>query len=274
MTSPVLNVQDLSFAYGQNLVFEGVSFAVSSGELFVIIGPNGSGKTSLIKAVSGLEKPCRGRIEVFGQDIASYSRRGLARRVALVSQQTNVQSDFSIGESVLMGRYPYYGLVGREGREDREAAVKAMTVAGVEQLKDRKMSQLSGGERQRALIARALCQDPEIMLLDEPTSSLDLSHQQRIMDVLENLKKDRGITIIMVAHDLNLASLYGDRLLLLNKGRVATLGAPSDVLTYENLEDAFQCVLLVDQSPLDGQPRVTVTPGRYLDSRYRRAEEV
>ena len=265
MTDSALRIHKLAFAYDQAKVFEGLDFSVARGEFFIIIGPNGSGKTSLVKAMSGLEKPWMGGVEVLGRSLGSYSRRSLARKMAVVPQQVNLQTEFSIFETVLMGRYPFHGLLGMESREDLELADRSMEVTGIEHLKDRNMSQLSGGEQQRVLIARALCQEPEILVLDEPISALDLAHQVRIMDLLERLNRDNGLTVIMVVHNLNTASLYADRILLLSEGGMTALGSPQDVLTFDILEKAFGCVMLVDQSPLDGLPRITTIPGRYLE---------
>ncbi len=264
MTDSALCIHQLAFAYDQVKVFENLNFSVSKGEFFIIIGPNGSGKTSLVKCLSGLEKPRTGRVEILGRDITSFNRRSLAMKMAVVPQQVNLQTEFSIFETVLMGRYPFQGLLGMESREDRELADRSMEVTGIGHLKDRNMSQLSGGEQQRVLIARALCQEPEILVLDEPISALDLAHQVRIMDLLERLNRDNELTVVMVVHDLNTASLYADRILLLSEGGMTALGPPQDVLTFDILEKAFGCVMLVDQSPLDGLPRITTIPGRYL----------
>ncbi len=263
MTDSALCIHELAFAYDQVQVFENLSFSVSRGEFFIIIGPNGSGKTSLVKCLSGLEKPRTGKVQVLGREMASFTRRSLARKMAVVPQQVNLQTEFTIFETVLMGRYPFQGLLGMESRVDREMAARSMEVTGVDHLQDRNMSQLSGGEQQRVLIARALCQQPEILILDEPISSLDLAHQVRIMDLLEGLNRDEDLTVVMVVHDLNVASLYADRILLLSEGGAAALGRPQEVLTFEILEKAFGCLMLVDESPFDGLPRIMTVPGRY-----------
>lgn len=256
---------DLQLAYSGQRALNGVSLQVEQGEFFAIIGPNGSGKTTLLRSLAGTAAPDRGTIRILGQNIEDYSRRDLARKMALVPQLPDQDFTFTVREVVLMGRSPHLGLLGMESRRDHDIARRSMEATRIEHLADRRMHQLSGGEKQRVIIARALTQDPAIMLLDEPTSSLDLAHQIRIMDLLERLKKELEITVVMVAHNLNLAALYGDRLLLLRDGRADQTGPPSEVLTFDNLERAFGCVLLVDESPVDGLPRVNIIPGRHLD---------
>ena len=163
-----------------------------------------------------------------------------------------------------MGRSPYQGTLGLEKDGDVEKAEQAIDFTGVAHLADRKLNALSGGERQRVFIARAICQEPEIMLLDEPTASLDLAHQIRIMDLMEKLQQEKKITVVMVSHDLNLAAMYGTKLLLLNQGKVAELGLPEDVLTFKTLEEAYGCTLLVDENPLGRFPRVNLVPGKFI----------
>ena len=163
-----------------------------------------------------------------------------------------------------MGRSPHTGLLGLAQKKDIEIANRAMAFTEVEHLADRKLDQLSGGELQRLFIARAICQEPEIMILDEPTASLDLAHQVRVMDLMEKLKKEKNITIIMVSHDINLASMYADQLLLLKEGRIACSGTPSEALTFQNLEQTYNCTLLVDKNPLDQSPRVTLVPQKFI----------
>lgn len=260
-----IEVNQIELTYLQEPVLQRVSFQVAEGEFFIITGPNGSGKTTLLKSITGMEGIQKGNIVINGQDLSEYSRRELARTVAYVPQNPQQDYPFTVQEIVLMGRSPHLGLLETESRADLEQAKRAMEAAQLSHLANRKINQLSGGEKQRVLIARALCQEPSIMLLDEPTSSLDLAHQVLIMDFLEKLQKEENITIIMVAHDLNLASLYGQRILLLKQGQVYRIGSPKEVLTFENLEKVFECVLLVDESSLNGLPRLTVIPGRYLD---------
>ncbi len=258
-----IDVAKISLTYGKVSVLKDVSFTVNPGEFFVIIGPNGSGKTSLIKSIAGIEKPQHGRIDIMGRPLSGYGRKALARKVALVPQTAPADFPFTVAETVLMGRAPHLGLLGLESESDLKIVRQVMVFTGVAELADRKIEHLSGGERQRAFVARAVCQSSDIILLDEPTASLDLAYQARLMDLMEALKNDRGATIVMVSHDVNLAALYADRLLLLKDGQIMSQGRPADVLTYETLEKVYGCTLLVDQSPLGDFPRVTLVPGKF-----------
>ena len=264
-SADAVRVQNLGVGYEQVPVLDSISFCIPQGELLVIIGPNGSGKSTLLKTLAGILSPVTGRVEILGRDIRTRSRRKMAQKVALVPQQSTVASAYTVLETVLMGRYPHQGLLGLESSQDMQVAREAMHSTRIEHLQDRQLSRLSGGELQRVFIARAICQEPEIILLDEPTSSLDLAHQVRIMDLLEELHTRHGLTVIMAAHDLNLASLYAQRIILLKDGRLAGQGTPREILTFDNLEAVFGCVLLVEESSLDRLPRITPIPGRYLD---------
>lgn len=259
-----LDVHDVSFGYGPAPVLQRVSFTVDPGGFFVIIGPNGSGKTTLLRILAGLQGGFSGRVLVQGKAVQGVPPRRLARVVSHVPQHRPESCPFSVREMVLLGRAPHLGVFGLEREADRETAEQAMRFTQIDHLADRSMDELSGGEAQRVVIARALCQEPRIMLLDEPTAALDLAHQVRIMDLMERLCRDRGMTVVMVSHDLNLAAMYGRHLLLLKEGRVLRQGPPKGVLTFETLEEAYGCVLLSEQSPLGDYPRVTPVPGRYL----------
>jgi len=260
----IIKVDRLSHSYGNQRVLDGVSLSVGEGEFYVIIGPNGSGKTTLLKAISGILKVRHGSVSILGKPDQAYSRKELARAVALVEQLSPVDFPFTALEVVLMGRSPHLGILGLERDSDLRIACQALEFTGVDHLANRKLDQLSGGEQQRVFIARAISQEPRIMLLDEPTASLDLAHQIRIMDLMEKLKSERGVTVVMVSHDVNLAAMYGDMLLLLKAGRIVSNGPPHEVLTFETLEQTYDCTLLVDRSPLGELPRVTLVPGKYL----------
>jgi len=261
----VIEAKGLNHSYGDMAVLKDLTLSIQKGEFFIIIGPNGSGKTTLMKVISGIEKYGKGRLEVLGSPIKGYTRKTLARTIAMVPQMVPGDFPFTVTELVLMGRSPHLGILGLEREEDLEIARRAMAFTGVKDLAHRKIDQLSGGERQRVFIARAICQEPWIMLLDEPTASLDLAHQVRVMDLMERLKQEKGITVVMVSHDVNLAAMYGDRLLLLKEGRIVSMGLPEDVLTYKILEEAYGCNLLVDRSPLGEFQRVTLVPGKCMN---------
>ena len=257
-------VENINFSYGDRIILENLSFSVARKDFFIILGPNGSGKTTLLKIVANILKVKKGALRIMGNPIESHSRRSLARTVALVPQMAPVDFPFTATELVLMGRSPHLGLLSLEQKKDLEQAKNAMEFTGVHHLADRKMDQLSGGELQRVFIARAICQEPEIMLLDEPTASLDLTHQIRIMDLMEKLRKEKGLTIVMVSHDINLAAMYATRLLFLKAGKTAGIGTPEDVLTFNKLEQIYECPLLVDESPIGGFKRITLIPNKFL----------
>jgi iron complex transport system ATP-binding protein len=258
-----ITAKNLSHSFGEDLVLRNVSFQVPKQDFFIIIGPNGSGKTTLMKIISGLLKPRNGELKILNRSIDQYHRKALARTIAFVPQMTFADFPFTVTEIVLMGRSPYLGMLGLEEENDLEIANQAIAFTGLENLAHRKLDQLSGGEQQRVFIARAICQEPDIILLDEPTASLDLAYQVRIMDLMEQLKNEKGIAIVMVSHDVNLAAMYADHLLLLHKGQVLCQGLPDEVITYQTLEAAYGCTLLVDESPLGKSPRVTLVPRKY-----------
>ena len=258
-----LAVHDVSYHYGATPILKNVSFQVQKGAFYIIIGPNGSGKTTLMNIMAGSGRLKKGAVEIMGRPCSQYSRRELSRILAFVPQNIPVDFSFTVSEVVLMGRSPHQGVLGLERKEDARILEQAMAFTGIEHLARRKIDQLSGGERQRVFIARAICQEPRIILLDEPTASLDLAHQVRIMDLMEQLKNEKGVTVIMVSHDINLAAMYGDCLLLLKEGSIISQGRTDDVLTFDTLEKAYGCLVLVDQSPLGDFPRVTPVPHKF-----------
>jgi iron complex transport system ATP-binding protein len=260
-----INVKNLSHSFGEDLILKNISFQVPTKDFFIVIGPNGSGKTTLMKVMSGILKPQQGRLEILNLTIDQYQRKALARTIAFVPQMLSVDFPFTVFEMVLMGRSPYLGILGLEEEKDMEIARQAIAFTGMENLAHRKLDQLSGGEQQRVFIARAICQEPDVILLDEPTASLDLAYQVRIMDLMERLKNEKGITVVMVSHDVNLAAMYADHLLLLHDGQVLCQGLPDEVLNYKTLEKAYGCALLVDESPLGKFPRVTLVPRKYMN---------
>jgi iron complex transport system ATP-binding protein len=255
--------KNLSHSFGENLILRNVSFQVPKRDFFIIIGPNGSGKTTLMKIIAGILTPQNGELKILNRSINQYHRKALARTISFVPQMLFVDFPFTVTEIVLMGRSPYLGILGLEEEKDVEIANQAIAFTGLENLAHRKLDQLSGGEQQRVFIAKAICQEPDIILLDEPTASLDLAYQVRIMDLMEQLKTEKGITVVMISHDVNLAAMYADHLLLLHKGQVLCQGLPDEVITYQTLEAAYGCTLLVDESPLGKNPRVTLVPGKY-----------
>ena len=261
----ILDIDNILLIYRDKAILSKVSLSVSAGEFFVIIGPNGAGKTSLLKILSGLQKAQHGSVNIKGKSISQYSRRNLSKILAIVPQHIEVGFPFTVAETVIMGRTPHLSILGMEDKSDFQIAEEAMKFTEVSHLAKRKLFQLSGGELQRVIIARAICQQPEIILLDEPTTALDPAHQLKIMDLMERFRSQHNTTIIMVSHDLNLASMYGDRLLLLKEGRVIKTGDPKTVLNKSLLEESYGCQMMVDENPLGQVARVTPIPHKYQD---------
>jgi iron complex transport system ATP-binding protein len=271
---PAYDVQRLYFQYGRGShsdisqwVLQDMNFCVQPGEMLGIVGPNGSGKTSLLKLLAKIIPVQQGLVALFGKSVSELRQETVARSVAFVPQDTHQAFPFTVAETVLMGRFPHHHRTvwdwgfGWDSQEDRAVAQQAMETMDVWHLAERSVTGLSGGERQRVVIARALAQGPKVLLLDEPTAFLDLQHQIEICSVLNRLKNEQGLTVLVVSHDLNLASQYCDRLMLLNCGQVFRLGPADDVIQPEVLEAVYRCEVLVDRHPRSGLPRVTL-PGR------------
>jgi iron complex transport system ATP-binding protein len=254
----IVKLTDIGFKYNADWVLRNISFEVSRGEFMGVIGPNGSGKTTLLKVMDGLLDPGEGEIWIDGIPGRQFTRTELARRIAVVPQDTQLIFPFTVEEVVLMGRAPHLGKLRFEGEKDFRIAENAMRVTDTYSLKDRGMNALSGGERQRVLIARALAQEPRIMLLDEPTALLDIRHQVEFFDLIKTLNREQSLTVIAVTHDINLASNYCDRIILLQAGQIFAVGAPRDVIMESNIQDVYEAHVLVDQNPVTGNPRVTL----------------
>jgi len=273
MTAITLN--SVSSGYADKQVVSDISFEIETAEFFCIIGSNGSGKTTLLKTISQSLKPSKGEIQIFGQQASTYSKRQLSKLVAMVTQTVPSDIPFTVKEVVMMGRYPYLGILGVEKSQDQDIAASAMAFTNISHLADSKIGEISGGERQRAFIARAICQEPQIILLDEPTTALDLAHQVAVMDLMEKLKIEKKITIVMISHDINLAAMYGDRMLLLKHGKIIHMGTPNEILTYDILENAYNCVLMVEKNPLGDFPQVSLVPRRLISqSKLKKATQI
>lgn len=250
--------QGVCFRYALPWVLQECSLEVREGEILGIIGPNGSGKTSVLKLMTGLLKPQEGLVHLYGKDVAVLSHRKIACHVALVPQESQILFPFTVGELVLMGRFVHQSGWGWESAEDLRIAQWAMQVMAVEHMANRTFQALSGGERHRVMIARALAQQSRILLLDEPTAFLDLKHQIEIYAILKKLNHEQGVTVVVVSHDLNLASQHCDRLLLLHEGRPYRTGTPDEVITAEHLRFVYGCEVLIDHHPATRTPRVTL----------------
>ncbi|HVG77682.1 MAG TPA: ABC transporter ATP-binding protein [Patescibacteria group bacterium] len=235
-----------------------VSFAIEPGEIFGVIGPNSAGKTTLLRLLTRVVSADRGEIRLAGRAIAPMAHAELARQVAVVPQDTPRPFPFTVEQLVLMGRYPHGPGRFFENDEDRALARAAMAATGVLDLADLPLEQLAGGERQRATLARALAQQPQLLVLDEPTSHLDLRYQLQTAALLRQVNAEQGTTVLLVSHDLDLAAEVCDRLLLLEAGRIARIGPPKTVLQKDVLERVFRCPVAVDVNPTSGRPLVRV----------------
>jgi len=252
----LLEIRNLTCGYGKRFHLKGINLSIDEGGFFGIIGPNGSGKTTLLRAITRILKPESGEVLLRGKDIWHIGLGELAKMVAVVSQ--NISTDeMNVREFVLLSRLPHYkALQFLETGHDEEIADSAMTLTGILDFRDRSMSEISGGERQLVLIARALAQEPKFLLLDEPTSHLDITHQVRILDLLKRLNRELSLTVIIVLHDLNLASEYCDRVALLSEGAVYKEGPPENVLDYRTIEDVYKTVVVVEKNPISSKPYV------------------
>lgn len=252
--SNAVTATDVYFAYGDDDAVSGVTFSAGEGEFVSLLGPNGSGKTTLLRLLSGVLRPRKGSVTLFGADIATMPRRSVARTVAVVPQETTSVFPFTVEEIVLMGRFPHLGPYGFEGERDVEAAREAMRLTDTLQLASRHIEELSGGERQRVIVARALAQEAGVLLLDEPTTFLDIRHQLDVAKLVKDLQHRRNLTVVAASHDLNLAAAVSDRFVLLSGGRVYAQGTADEVLTADVLGRAYGAA--VETGRINGRPFV------------------
>ena len=257
----MIRIHDLSVSFGGVQALSDVNLTVENGEIVGLVGPNGAGKTTLLNAINGLVEPTAGRVEVDGDDVNGLSARELARRVATVPQETSLSFAFPVREVVAMGRTPYRSRFERVSDTDHAHTERAMERTGVTRFADRSIDEVSGGERQRVVLARALCQDPDALLLDEPTASLDINHQVRVLSLVREFVAE-GRAALCAIHDLSLAARFCDRLVLLADGDVLAAGAPEAVLTEDYVERAFDTGAAVTHHPVTGTVDVTATTAR------------
>lgn len=249
-----LELQDVHFAYGARDVLAGISLQLEAGQTVAIVGPNGSGKTTLLRVAGGVLEPSHGRVLLDGADLSTIPRRFAAQRLAAVPAEEEAVFPFTVRESVALGRHPWRGAFSRPGADDDAQIDRALAVTALTSLAARTLPALSSGERQRAAIARCLVQDAHVLLLDEPTSHLDLGQRQRVLTLLREEARTRQRAVALVLHDLNLAALAADRVLLLVDGRIAADGPPGEVLTAERIESAFDTHVQVLAHPETGAP--------------------
>lgn len=258
--APRLAARSLTAGYPGRRVIDDLDLEIAPGRITMIIGANACGKSTLLGVLARLRAPLSGRVELDGEDAAGMPRRLFARTVGLLPQHPTAPEGVTVAELVSRGRHPHRGVFQRWSESDAAHVDEAMEWTGVTALADRPVGDLSGGQRQRAWIAMALAQDPRILLLDEPTTFLDLTHQLEVLDLLRDLNRTRGTTVVAVLHDLNLAARYADELVVMSEGAIVAHGAPSDVLTERVVADAFGLRALVVPDPLTATPLVIPVP--------------
>ncbi|RLG35253.1 heme ABC transporter ATP-binding protein [Methanosarcinales archaeon] len=255
-----LEIKDVDAYYGSVKILDGIDFSASHGELLGVIGPNGSGKTTLLRTISRILKPKVGTILLEGRDVQGMKDKEFSRNFAAVPQDTTINFDFSALDIVLMGRNPHLGRLELEGEKDIEIARRCMELTNCWHLAERPITELSGGERQLVIIARALTQEPKVLLLDEPTSHLDINYQIEIMELLKRLTSEEKLIVVAVIHDLNLAAQYCDRLALLHEGKIVSLGTQAQVLTAENIKNTFGADVIIKKHALTDHCFVSPVP--------------
>jgi len=255
---PVIDARNISFSYATKPVMGDVSFTIDEAQVVAVIGPNGSGKTTLLKIINGTLFPDDGQMLIDGKETGRWQRKEIAQKVAIVPQETAMIFPFYAEEIVLMGRFPHLGRYGFEDKKDYKIVHEAMEKTDTLAFADRRFSELSAGERQRVLIARALAQEPKVLLLDESTVFLDLKHQSQFLALLRQLNTEQQLMVIFVTHDINLAAQNADRIILLYFGKIYAIGKPVEVITAANIKEVYDVDVLVDQNPQNGLPRVTL----------------
>jgi len=263
----MLKLSSLSVAYYDQDVIQEITFEIRSGEILALVGPNGAGKSTLIRAVSGVIPVKSGEVWMDGKELIKLGIMDRARHLAVVPQARELPGAYTVYQTVLMGRTPYLGWLGHANQKDHAIVRLAMERTHTQQLAERHVSDLSGGEQQRVLLARALAQDAPILLLDEPTTHLDLQHQSNLLNLIRELCQGGELTVLMVLHDLNLAGLYADRVALLNNGRILAIGNPGEVLTTENLTAVYQVPVNVIPHPEYGTPLVLPDGQHFLGTK-------
>jgi iron complex transport system ATP-binding protein len=285
----MLEVQNIVINYGANEIVKDVSFALRNGEILAIVGANGAGKTTLLRGLNGALPLAKGEIFLDGKLLENYSRGEIARKIAVVAQETETKFPVTVLEFVLAGRFAHGGVFGWETENDLQIAENALKMCDLENYESRLMNELSGGERQRVVLARALATEAKILLLDEPTANLDLAHQALMFRLVRGMcsagvspavpeasrfrngrqdarrysRRDASATgaasAVIITHDLNLASAFADKILLLKRGKTVAMGKPEAVLTAENLREVFEIGVLLDAHPRTGKPRITMS---------------
>ncbi|MDI6707042.1 MAG: ABC transporter ATP-binding protein [Bacillota bacterium] len=261
-----VEINGLSFSYGNKTVLDNINLKIIKGSFTALVGPNGCGKTTLLKNISGYLKPKAGRVVLLDKAVDTLGIKERARLVGYIPQTTSPEFNFTCHDVVMMGRMPFLSLLQREGARDREIVRESMEITGTWDLRDRTLDELSGGERQRVLIARALAQNPSILLMDEPVSHLDIKHQVEIVNTIGSLCDNLGITALSVLHDINLASRYCKQIIMMKEGTIRYVGAPSQIVTQASVKEVFDISVGITYEKDDDVPFIVLpkTSGKRL----------
>ncbi|HEY9309475.1 MAG TPA: ABC transporter ATP-binding protein [Microbacterium sp.] len=257
-----LSAEELTLSYGDRTIVEGLDLVIPPGSITAIVGANGCGKSTLLRALARLISPREGQVVLDGKALHGRPTKEIARTLGLLPQSPIAPEGIAVADLVGRGRHPHQKLLARWSAHDYDVVARSLAATGIEELADRSVDELSGGQRQRAWIAMALAQETDILLLDEPTTFLDVAHQVEVLDLLTDLNRERGTTIVMVLHDMNLAARYSDHLFALRAGRIVASGAPGDVMTSELIREVFDLDALVVPDPVSGSP-IVLPRGRH-----------
>lgn len=249
-----IEAQNLEITYGDRIIVSGLDVVFPQGHITALLGPNGSGKSTVLRSLARLLPINRGTVYLHGKSIATIPTKKLARQLAMLPQSSEIPPGITVWELISYGRYPHQNLLGRLNEEDKEIIKWSIAVTGLEKLAQRQVDQLSGGERQRAWIAMALAQKTSVLLLDEPTTFLDIRHQLDVLNLVRNLNREHHITVGWVLHDLNQAAAYSDNLIMMKNGQILAQGDPKTVMTTNNIKEVFDVDMMIIPHPENGYP--------------------
>ncbi len=256
----MLKVENIKSGYDDRIVLNDISFQLRENEFVGMIGPNGSGKTTLARSITKVLPLLHGEILYKGVNTKTMSLNEIARKISFVPQQINTVFSLTVFDFVMMWRFPHINRFKEETKKDIGIVRKSLELTDTINFLSRDLDEISSGEKQRVLIAKALAQEPELLILDEPTSKLDIGHQVHIMDLLKRLRLQKGITILSILHDLNIASDYCDRIILLNNGEILSIGTPEEIINYKLIEEVYKTTVVIKPSPATGKPHVVLLP--------------
>lgn len=252
----MLCAKNLKVGYEDRIIIENLNLSIKQGEIVSIIGPNGCGKSTLLKTLSRMIHPIAGAVYLEGTELKQLKNKLISQKICLLSQHNQAPNDLTVEQLVYYGRLPHKKWYESKNEEDRELIEWAIEQTGLTRYKDKPIGSLSGGERQRAYIAQALCQKPTILLLDEPTTYLDISYQLELMELIQEINKKLNITVVMVLHELNQASRYSDRLVIMKQGAIISEGAPNQIIDQQTIESVYQIECEIDLDPISNKPRI------------------